>query len=69
MAWTQADVDKLKRAIAQGASSVRFADRSVEYRDLREMRETLAMMESEVGAAAGRKRRRQIRFATSSGLC
>jgi len=70
MAWTQTDVDKLKAAIAQGATRVRFADREVSYRSLAEMRDTLAMMQAEIDAAAGIKRRRgrQIRFVTSKGL-
>lgn len=66
MAWTQSDIEKLKAAIAQGATKVKFADREVTYRSLAEMRETLVMIEGEV---SGRRRARQVRFITSKGLC
>lgn len=70
MAWTQTDIDKLKAALAQGATRVRFSDREVTYRDLNEMKETLRMMQSEVDAASGvvRTRPRQVRFVTGKGL-
>lgn len=48
MAWTQSDIDKLKRALASGARRVRFADREVEYRSLEEMREIIAQAERDV---------------------
>jgi len=72
MAWTQADIDKLKAAMAQGATRVRFADRDVTYRDLAEMRETLRIMQVEVDAELGKKpprRARVIQFVTGKGLC
>ena len=69
MAFTQTDIDKLRAAIAQGALRVRFADRDVTYRSLDEMRSILAMMQAAVNAAAGRPRRRAVRFQTSKGLC
>lgn len=67
MAFTRIDIDKLKAAIAQGATKVKFADREVTYRSLDEMRETLALIEGEV-SGVGRRRPRQIRFVTSKGL-
>ena len=71
MAWSQTDIDKLKAAIGQGATKVKFADREVTYRGLDEMRETLRLMQNEVDALAGKPRRRarQIRFITGKGLC
>ncbi len=56
MAYAQTDIDALKRAIATGATKVRFADnREVTYRSLADMRSTLAEMEREVlGPMAGR---------------
>jgi hypothetical protein len=58
MAWTQADVDKLKLAIANGAvvKRMEFADQEYEFRSLDEMRSLLAAMQSE--ANAGRKNHR-----------
>lgn len=70
MAWTQTDVDKLKAAIGQGATKVKFADREVTYRSLDEMRETLLLLQADVDQAAGKPRRRarHLRFVTSKGL-
>ena len=54
MAWTQNDIDALKTAIATGQLLVRSGDRSIQYRSLAEMRETLRLMEADVaGGAAG----------------
>lgn len=51
MAWTQADIAALKRAIKTGARRVEFGSgetrRVVEYRSLAEMRQILADMEDE----------------------
>jgi hypothetical protein len=53
MAWTQADIDALKAAIATGARSVQYSDGSrIDYRSLREMEAVRAKMESEVSAAS-----------------
>lgn len=53
MAYTQADIDEIKRAMATGALRASFADREVEYRSLDEMQRQLAEMEREVNASAG----------------
>jgi hypothetical protein len=52
MAFTQAQIDALQAAIAQGVLTVQFADRTVTYRSLREMRDTLAMMEADVATTS-----------------
>lgn len=52
--WTQADVDKLKAAIAGGVLEVEYEGpprRRVRYQDLGAMRSLLASMRAEVGAA------------------
>lgn len=49
--WTQADIDALKLSIKRGVLTVSFADRSVTYHSLKEMRELLAEMERSVNAA------------------
>jgi hypothetical protein len=56
MAWTSADRDALKAAMAQGERRVQFADRSVEYRSIDEMAQVLALMDTELDAAAGTPR-------------
>jgi len=48
MAFTQADIDGLKGAIAKGVRSVQRNGEMVTYNSLAEMKEALRMMESEV---------------------
>jgi hypothetical protein len=52
MAFTRAQIDALKTSIAQGALTVQFADRTTTYRSLREMRDTLVMMEADVSTSS-----------------
>lgn len=48
MAWTDDDIQKLQAAIRSGVKTVRYSDRTVEYQDLKAMRELLAEMRSQV---------------------
>ena len=68
MAFTQADVDALDRAIAdgRGAIEITFADQTVRFRSVDEMKDLRAMMAGEVAAAAGVSRTRFA--ATSKGV-
>lgn len=52
MAYTLEQYEALKAAIAEGALSVRFADRSVTYRSVNEMIRILRLMESDLGLNA-----------------
>lgn len=52
MAWTQADVDLLKAAIAKGRRKVQLNGRSVEYQSITEMLAALDAMQKEVNDAA-----------------
>jgi hypothetical protein len=56
MAWTQADIDRLKSAIATGAKISEFrsgdTSRKVELRSLDEMERLLASMQAEVAGPA-----------------
>lgn len=56
MAWSQADVDAVKAALAKGERRVQFADRSVEYRSTDELLQILRAMEAELDAAASTPR-------------
>lgn len=69
MAWTQADIDKLKQAIADGGvlQSIQFADQTFTFRSLDEMLKLLALMEQEVSTAAGTSRAYRL-AATSKGV-
>lgn len=48
MAFTQAQVEALEKAIAAGVKRVRFEGRELEYQSLDDMREALAMMKREL---------------------
>lgn len=53
MAYTQADLDALKKAIASGAQRVRYADGSeILYRSMAEMEAALAKITAEVSPSA-----------------
>lgn len=60
MAWTQADIAVLKRAIATGARRAEYGSgetrRVVEYRSLAEMKAILADMEAEIAGPAAPQR-------------
>lgn len=49
MAYTIEQYNALQAAIAEGALSVRYADKSVTYRSLDEMMRILKLMASELG--------------------
>lgn len=54
MAYTQADIDALKKAIVSGVRKVKFSDRETEFRDLAEMKEILRDAENSL---TGKRRR------------
>lgn len=74
----QAQIDALKATIATLRSSIysgvlraRINDRDTTFRSLAEMKEALRMAEADLNSqspSTGRRRARQIRFMTSSGL-
>lgn len=60
MAWTQNDIDALKKAIASGVDTVTYAGppaRSVRYRSMDDMLKALSLMEREVNGGATTYRR------------
>lgn len=52
MAFTLEQYEALKAAVAEGALSVRYADKSVTYRSLDEMLRLLKLMATELGLNA-----------------
>jgi len=57
MAFTQADIDALKMAIASGVLRVQYTDREVTYQTIPDMLQALSVMTPEVqGANATRHR-------------
>jgi hypothetical protein len=67
MAFSQQDVDRLKRMLATGTLRSRIADRDTTFRSFDEIRETIAMAEEEI-AAGTTKKPKQYRPRTSKGL-
>ena len=66
--WTQADIDKLKAAIAGGAvlQSMTFGDQTFTFRSIEEMLQVLSLMQQEVNAASGTPKGYRL-AATSKG--
>ena len=66
--WTQADLDKLDRAIADGGimQSITFADQTYTFRSLDEMLRLRAVIAGALSAAAGLSKTRFA--ATSKGV-
>lgn len=59
MAFTQADIDTLKAAIAAGCAikSITFDSQTTTFRDVGEMRDLLGLMEREVNPTPQLRRR------------
>ena len=66
MAYTQADLDAVRSAIARGERSVQIEGKRVEYRDVDQLmaaeRFITAALQDDADTAAGRTRRRQVRL-------
>ncbi len=67
MAYTEAQRDALRKALASGERRVTYDGKTVEYRSIAELKEALAEVEAALAGAEGR-RVRQIRTTTSKGL-
>lgn len=57
MAYTQAQIDALKAAMASGVLTVRHGDTSTTFRSISEMQKVLAQMEADVAGTTSRPRR------------
>lgn len=69
MAYTTADRDALKKAIASGTLRVSHNGRSVEYRSMADLKDALRMVEEELAAAEGNPPPRQVLLSSRRGLC
>lgn len=56
MAWSQADIDALKAAMAKGTKRVRYQAGEVEYQSVDDMRKLLADMERDVNPSTSVRR-------------
>ena len=54
MAWTQAELDALKSAFAQGTLEVTFEGKRVKYDDTQGLLTRIRAMESEIAAGSNR---------------
>lgn len=52
MSWTQSDVDAIDTALKRGTSEVRYADRSVKYSSVDELRKVRALAVQQVSIAS-----------------
>lgn len=68
MPYTETQREALKKAIASGTKRVTYEGKTVEYRDLAEMKQALAEIEDELNSAAGIPVTRQVRVYSQKGL-
>ncbi len=66
MAWTQEEYDALKAAMATGALKVEYADKKVEYRSLKDMRELLSVMAADLGLTTGGRVKKYSAFSSGN---
>jgi len=64
MAWTQAELDALKRAYASGTTRVSYEGRTVEYDSGAALLDRIRVIEAEIDDAAGTRRRPVAGFAS-----
>ncbi|AXO89004.1 hypothetical protein DZC75_13710 [Pseudomonas parafulva] len=57
MAYTKAHLDAVERAIARGEKTVRYTDRTVEYRSVDELMRARDLIRSELVQSAGPRSR------------
>jgi hypothetical protein len=73
MPYTEDQLDALRKALATGERRVTFADKTVEYRTVDELKAAIreveaALMKEKAEAGTGRPLARQIRATTSKGF-
>ena len=67
-AYTETQLQALKRALATGERRVSFDGKSVEYRTVDELQAAIRAVETELARSAGKPAARQIRVTTSKGF-
>lgn len=55
MAWTQTDLDKIEKAIAQGPQKIKFSDKEITFRSLDEMLKIRDLIKTSIGQKTNRK--------------
>ena len=64
MAFTQNDLDEVKRAIASGELEVQYEDSKVRYRSMDELLKAKGTIEQELAHKKGRRRIRCVHMTT-----
>lgn len=67
MAYSQADVDALDKAIASGTLSVQYGDRRVQYRSMDELLQARQHVANQIAASTGRRSHHRFVFSTARG--
>ncbi len=57
MGWTSQDLAAIEEAIANGTKRVKYTDKEVEYRDLKELLQARDLIRQELGITEGRHKR------------
>lgn len=68
MAYSEADLDNLRAALASGVTRVTVEGRTVEYRSLAELREAIAEVSASLADASGSAPSRALYPETSRGF-
>ncbi|MGH7343272.1 MAG: phage head-tail joining protein [Candidatus Rokuibacteriota bacterium] len=68
MAYTESQLQTLRDALARGERRVTFADKTVEYRSVEELKAAIREVEAALARDAGTSKTRQIRVTTDKGF-
>ena len=68
MAYTEAQLQTLRDALANGVRRVRFGDQEIEYRTVEELKAAITAAELEVARSGGTPVARHIRVWTQKGF-
>lgn len=67
MAYTEADLEAIDKAIASGELEVSIGDRRVRYRGMKELKDARKLIIQELAATDGNRRQLQFRLRVSKG--
>ncbi len=68
MAYTEAQLQALRDALARGERRVTFGDKTVEYRSVEELKAAIREVEAALARESGPPKTRQIRVTTDKGF-
>ncbi|NYT38879.1 hypothetical protein ERD78_18820 [Allopusillimonas soli] len=62
MAYTQADLDAIKAAIAGSELEVQYGDKRVRFRSMQDLKDAARLIQGDLDAQAGKRRSRIVRL-------